>query len=142
MGFDVTLRKMKFYCCQLFTDGVNRGPKRPKSVLPVTEQMCQRATWNPDLPDLRGIISNLYFQATYSVRTPPLNSSVQGMPLEIKTPTPGALITHQRTTWGEGHKSLFCVSVSVCKCVSCVLNSSKCQDKGRFSTTPVNWPAQ
>lgn len=119
-GIWVTLRKMEFYCCQLFTDGGNRGPEKLKSVLPITEQTCGRAAWNPDLPDLRGIISHLCFQATYSLRTPPLNSSAQGMPLEIKTPTLSALISHQRTTWGEGHKSLFCVSVSH------VLNSSKC----------------
>lgn len=105
-------------------------------MLPITEQMRGRAAWNPDRPDLKGIISHLCFQATYSLRTPALNSLVQGMPLEIKTPTLSALITHQRTTWGEGHKSLFCESVSH------VLNSSKCQDKGWFSTTPVNWPAQ
>lgn len=56
-------------------------------VLPISEQMCGRAAWNPDLPDLRDIISHLYFQATYSLRTPPLNSPVQGMPLGIKIPS-------------------------------------------------------
>ena len=63
--------------------------------------------------------SHLYFLASYFLRMPPLNSSVQGLHLEIKSPTFSALITHQRTTWGEGHKSLLCECLSLQMCFTC-----------------------
>lgn len=73
-------------------------------------------------------------------KTPPLNSSAHGLCLEVRNASFSKLITYKRATWGEGYKSLLCVSV--CKCVLCTLNSSEFQDKGWFSTTPVSRPAQ
>lgn len=56
-------------------------------------------------------------------KNPPLNSSARGLCLEVKKKKKNAsfskLITHKRTTWGAGYRSLLCEGFSLQMCLMC-----------------------